>query len=330
MALATVMPACTSVAPTPSSSKTSDYKIVNLGPAFEKFWSLAENKRFTEQLEIWNRIVERPYQSFYDGMVWQRNDNPKWEERKMRRLKVFFPKYKSLHDKMKSQFDLFDEILKNQIDRFVQVFPDAHFDLPIYAAPTTTFNGKGGEGGDSGDPLSKTVLAFGIDMIVDRNDNPDVLYAHELFHIYHTAAAGVNEKVFLNEGKLTLPLWLEGLATYVSQQMNPQAPLTDVLMDKDLPLVTERQIRSLAKNFLVESGEKAFDPAKPEIYKKWFAIDPQFNLGPKLPQRCGYLLGLKVSERLAKKHKLQDMVHWNVAKAHQQVLNALHEIATGR
>jgi hypothetical protein len=324
------LPTKSSQSPVADEQLKTTYTIVNLGSAFERFWSLAKTKSFEEQLKIWNEVVEGPYRQFYDGMVWQKKENPKWEERKIRRLKEFFPKYQSLYGGMKAEFDQFDRTLKKQIDRFAQFFPDSHFNLPIYAAPTTTFNGKGGEGGDSGDPLGKTVLAFGIDMIIDRKDNPDVLYSHELFHIYHTAAASVSDKVFSNEGKLTLPLWLEGLATYVSQQMNSQASLADILMDKDLPNLTKKQIQFLAKKFVSESGQKAFDPAKPEFYKKWFAIDPQYSLGPALPQRCGYLLGLKVSERLAKKNKLQDMVHWNVAEAHRQVVKTLNEIALGQ
>lgn len=308
-------------------SETS-YRVINLGLDFDAFWNLAKDKEFEEQVKVWNDKIEKPHQVFYDGLVWQKMSNPKWEERKIRRLKEFFPKYQSLYPSMQSEFRHFDGTLEKQIKRFTQFFPDAHFNLPIYAVPSTTFNGKGGEGGDSGDPEGKTVLAFGIDMIVDRHDNPDVLYSHELFHIYHVSAIGMNEEVFVNEGRLTLPLWLEGLATYISQQINPEAPVADVLMDKDLSNVTKKQIRILAKKFISEASEKAFDPKKPEIYKKWFAIDPQFKLGRGFPQRCGYLLGLKVSEYLAKKNSLETMVHWKVAEAHQQVLLTLKEIAS--
>lgn len=305
---------------------STQYQIKNLGTNFDQFWRKAKALSFEEQVKVWNEVVEHPYQAFYDGMVWQKEDNPKWEERKLRRLKEFFPKYQKLHDEMMSEFNSFDATLGKQISRFKEFFSDASFSLPIYAAPTTTFNGKGGEGGDSADPLGKTVLAFGIDMIVDRHDNPDVLYSHELFHIYHTDAAGVNEKVFLTEGRLTLPLWLEGLATYVSQQMNPNAPIDDILMDHDLPKVGEKEIRDLAVRFLKEANEKAFDTKNPETYKKWFAVDPQYNLGKGLPQRCGYLLGWKVAAQIAKKYPLSQMVHWRVAEAHEHVIVTLKDM----
>jgi len=308
--------------------RASQYEIVNLGSDFDKFWKAAQGKTFDEQLSIWNEKVERPHQAFYDGMVWQKTQNPKWEERKNRRLKEFFPKYRDLYPLMTAQFQQFNSILERQIAKFTQFFPDANFRLPIYAAPTATFNGKGGEGGDSGDPLGKTVLAFGIDMIVDRKDDPDVLYAHELFHIYHTDAIGVNESVFLNEGHLTLPLLLEGLATYISWKMNPSASLSAVLMDQDLPKLTDGEIGSLAKMFLAEANEKAFDPKKPEIYKKWFAIDPQYTLGQKLPHRCGYLLGLRVAWLLGKDHPLSEMVHWKLPDIHSKVLEAIRQISS--
>jgi hypothetical protein len=297
------------------------YQVINVGPAFEKFWNLAEGQPFERQLRLWNEIVEKPFQPFYDSMVWQKKEDPHWEERKNRRLKEMFGKYPALYPRMTANFNSFDRTLSAQIKKFKNTFPEAAFHLPIYAAPTATFNGKGGENGDSSD--GKTVLAFGIDMMTEFDNDPDVLYSHELFHIYHTDAIGMNEKVFLGEGRLTLPLWLEGLATYVSQQMNPAAPMASVLMDKELPNVTDDQVQVLAEMFLKNAEEKAFDDKKPEIYKKWFAIDPKYNVGKGLPARCGYLLGLRVAQELAKTHSLTEMGHWKVADIHRNVRAAL-------
>lgn len=320
--------ACAHVRPQTAPFKQADsYQVINLGPQFKHFWETAANKPFDEQLRVWNEIVETPYQVFYDAMVWQKKDNSKWEERKVRRLKEMFRKYPALYSRMTESFRSFEKTLSLQIGKFQNFFSDAKFSLPIYAAPTTTFNGKGGEGGDSGDALGKTVLAFGIDMMVEYDNDPDVLYSHELFHIYHTEAIGLNEHVFLEQGRLTLPLWLEGLATYVSLQMNPTAGMSAVLMDKDLPNVNDNEVRELAGKFLGEADEKAFDTKKPEIYKKWFAIDPQYNVGKNLPHRCGYLLGLRVVQELAGNHSLQEMVHWKVADVHKNVVEALRKIA---
>lgn len=302
-------------------------KIVNLGPEFKTFWERAKSQNFEAQMKIWDEVIEKPHQAFYDGLVWEKDSNREWQERKLRRLKEFFPKYQTLYPEIAKQFDSFERTLTDQVKRFQKFFDDAHFEAAIFAAPTTTFNGKGGEGDDSTDPLGKTFLAFGIDMIVDRKDNPDVLYAHELFHIYHTEKVRIDEKVFLGEGHITLPLWLEGLATYASARMNPQASTTDVLMDSKLAKLDEKAVRELAKKFLLVANEKAFDPHKPEIYKAWFTTDPQVTLGEGFPMRCGYLLGLKVAHHLSKKHELSEMVQWTVPQSHQIVLTALTELA---
>ena len=39
--------------------------------------------------------------------------------------------------------------------------------------------------------------------------------------------------------KLTLPLWLEGFATYVSGEFNPSASEGTILLDKDLAKISE-------------------------------------------------------------------------------------------
>lgn len=308
----------------PKSAAAETYQVINLGPNFVQFWSQARTKPFDEQVRLWDQLIENPNQKFYDAIVWQKSENPKWEERKIRRLKYFFGRYPILYPEIAKLFGEFDGTLKSQIAKFTATFPDARFDLQIYAVPSTTFNGKGGE---SGDGLGKTVLAFGIDMIADLHGDTDVLYSHELFHIYHAAAVGINEKVFLGEGRLTLPLWMEGFATFVSAKMNPTAIPEVLLMDSSLPKVSEADIRWMAGHFLKEANEKAFDAKKPEIYKKWFAIDEQYNVRKDLPHRSGYLLGLRVVQHLAKNYELKDMVHWSVPVAHGKVIQALAEIS---
>lgn len=322
---------CATRSPSPESgarekSTVQGPRVINLGPEFKMFWNKAKGKSFDEQLQLWNDLVEKPYQSFYNTIVWQNPSNPKWEERKVRQLKKYFGLYPQLYSQIADNFDHFNEALDSQMARYKKSFPDAVFDLSIYAAPTVTFNGKGGEGGDGSDELGKTVLVFGIDVLTERHDNPDVLYSHELFHIYHTAKLGVNEQVFLNQGKLTLPLWLEGLATYASEVLNPSAKASEVLMADDLPKVSKADIKWLAKEFLKQANEKAFDDKKPEIYKRWFSIGTG-SVRADLPERSGYLLGLKVVEHLAKSNPLNSMVTWDINRFHDETTKALSELS---
>ena len=95
--------------------------------------------------------------------------------------------------------------MAQQIHKYTQRFPDAEFNIPIYAAVGFTFNGQS-DYIDS-DP-NNLILAFGVDVITERDDDPNLLYSHELFHIYHMNLIGLNEEIFLKQGKLTLPLWI--------------------------------------------------------------------------------------------------------------------------
>jgi uncharacterized protein YjaZ len=311
---------------TKSSIPGPTYKVVNLGPDFERFLIKAQEKPFEEQLKFWNEYIEAPHQDFYDVMVWQKSENPQWEERKNRRLKEFFAKYPMLYPKMMIEFMRFDANLAAQIYKFQKAFHDAKFDMTVYAAPTTTFNGKAGEGGEDTHKLGKSILAFGIDMMVDRQTDPDILYSHELFHVYHSEVAGFKIQDSPPDQRLTFPLWLEGLATYVSQQMNPNASAGQVFMDENLAKVSEADLHKLAKRFLKEANEKSFDEAKPEINLKWFSA--QYKDQPKdIPTRAGYLLGFKVAQILAQKHTLQEMVHWKADEIHKQTIAILKLLA---
>jgi uncharacterized protein YjaZ len=311
------------VAPSAQQPVRQTFQIINLGPAFSAFWAIAQGKRFSEQETIWERVIEKPNQDFYDSMVWMKKDLPNWKDRRTRHLKEYFKKYPKLAPAMKDLFAHFEETLNTQIDRFEKVFPGAKFTLPVYAAPVTTFNGRAGEVGNHPD---QPVLAFGIDLTADLHSDPGVLYSHELFHIYHGTFLNL-DKLPEQSKHLTLPLWMEGFASYVSLQMNPTAPLSSVFMSNQLPRVKQKDIRWLARRFLEDAGKKSFDSKSPEVYQKWFNLGSEIRLRKDLPDRCGYLLGFYVVAHLAAgNHSVDEMVHWNAKTAESQVVDALKEL----
>lgn len=122
------------------------------------------------------------------------------------------------------------------------------------------------------------------------DDDPDVLYSHELFHIYHQNRLNIDDKTYDEKGKLTLPLWMEGLAVYVSKEMNPSKGDEVIFMSKDLPKVSQRDIKWMAKEFLKNADAKSYDEKHPEIYQNWFNYGKQVRKD--IPTRAGYLLGI--------------------------------------
>lgn len=294
---------------------SNDYQIYNLGKNFEQFWSVAKDKDFEGQLKHWNEIVESPYQDVYDSLVDTKMSNSQWKAQKEKRLRAFFELIPQKFGLYQFQFATFDETLRDYIAKYEQKFFDVRFKAKIYALPGATFNGKVGSTSLSPD----NILAFGINVVDEVNDDMDVLVSHELFHLYHWQKLGSVEN-----GRITLPLFMEGLASYASWDMNPDKSLGKILMSEELGNVSRKDVRWLAREFLKNVESKDFDPQKPELFQRWFAYG--FKVRPDLPSRIGYLLGFRVVEKMASKHSLQEMAGWTAHQAHFEVKRVLRSL----
>jgi len=295
-------------------------EIINLGHQFEKFWSKASNLLFDEQLRLWDEMIENPNADFYEGLVNESEHDPDWKTRKTKRLQDAFVSYKNDYAEISKLFKDFDSNLNTQINKYKQYFPDAEFNVPIIAMPGASFNGKGG-----GTKKHATVLAFGMDMIHQLKGNTDILYSHELFHIYHLKKANITAQSFMSTGKMTLPLLLEGLASFASHKLNPSESMNDVLMDSDLAKLNDKEIHLLAQEFLKIANEKVYDEKNPVIYRKWFGYKRE-KLREDLPWRIGYLLGFKLIEKLEKSHSFLEMASWSPEVAHEKLVTEMKKI----
>lgn len=316
-----------------SSSKTNDSitttnttpKIVNLGENFKEFWAKAKGKPFNEQIKIWDQIVEKPYQSFYDQMVWQKKDRPDWQDIKNKRLREFFSKYNDRYSDIAKSFDTFNQTVEYQLKQFKAKFSGTDLSVVVWAVPSPTFNGQVGSAPEKAD---ETIMAVGIDMTVLLGSEVNSLFAHELFHVLHQTKLDkiVTDKE-RDEAKLTEPLFKEGFATYISGVLNPTQTDDILLMSDDLAKISVADMMWLAKRFLEQANEKAFDERKPDIYRNWFSRTGKIRND--LPTRCGYALGLKVMRKLVTTNKIEDMLTWNFNTIHSKVIEALKPIAKG-
>lgn len=297
------------------------YQIINLGPNLDRFWERANGKPFDQQLAIWTEVVEKPNQDLYDSLVYSKQFVEDWEERRLKRLRRFFEKLPQEYPSYRKLFADFNATVDEQIRRYAGRFPDAQFTGKIFAVPGASFNGKSAE-------LSQTrekVLAFGIDVLHELKDDTDVLYSHELFHIYHSNKLGSDGKVWDEKAKLTTPLWMEGLATYVSKEMNPDRLDEKIFMSAELPKVSEEDVRWMAQEFLKHADAKSFDVGKPEQSQVWFV----FGQTPRkdVPTRAGYLLGYRVVAKLATAYSTYEMSGWDFDRLHREVKATLRTLA---
>jgi hypothetical protein len=306
--------------------------ILNAGKDFRAFWKKAKGQKYKKQEELWVKHVESKYQDFFDEIVFDKKDRKDWVSYRENRLKKFFKGIPEIYDAMDNEFKLFNKIVEKQIKKFQKFFPKANFDnVDIYAIPSIlSFNGKGEILHD------KPVLAFGIDMIAYLVKNPtiipgfyavhdaNVLYSHEIFHVYQNQLISVDFEKIKNQGKLTHSLWFEGCAVYVSGLLNPKASEEALLMDSNLLKKAKGKTKLLAKEFLKDANRKLYNPKDPEYYSRWFNMSSKDK---KIPIRGGYYLGLEVVRHIAKTIDINEMVAWDFQKIHEEVVTALKTLA---
>ena len=284
--------------------------IVKLDKGLTHFLELSKGQGPSRQLELWDQLVEAPDREFYEVLVW--ND----KARKPARLREWIPELLRLEPRIKQAFGDFNKLVDTEISAFRQRFPDAKLDQPIYAALAPTFNGR------TGTLRHRQILAFGLDSMLERGDDPNVLFAHELFHLYHAQHSGIVDDGVMSHQPLTVPLWTEGLATYASGLLNPSKKDGELLFEPELAQIPASKIPELARSFLRVAGKSATG----DDYGTWFNLGAA-KLDKDLPNRCGYLLGLNLVRRVAGFHSLPEMVSWGPLQVHRMVVAQLSEMA---
>lgn len=150
-------------------------------------------------------------------------------------------------------------------------------------------------------------LLLGVDSIAAENPPLGVLVDHETFHIYHH---DVNPTFFPTKSENDLyqygiyrQVWAEGLATFVSQQLNDGTSDATALFSKNLAALPRAQVQQLAcfvqQRFDSRSASDAtllFDGGQHP---------------PDLPVRGGYLVGFLIAQDLGSSHSLAELADMN-------------------
>src|SRR5262249_50249129 len=128
-----------------------------------------------------------------------------------------------------------------------------------------------------------------------------------------------------HDASLSDSLWAEGLATFVSQCLNPSATAESVFMDSILSKTSEKLLPALAKDFHRVKDELVESKTHPKLYGQWFLMHKRPN--NLFPTRSGYFLGFYVAKRLNKKYTLDEMARWPFQLAREHVRNTLEDMS---
>lgn len=290
--------------------------------SFDAFWRYAQRLPFTEQQHAWDRLIEAPRSDLYASIVWETRNHPDWRAQKQRLLLARFAAYPQLAAQIPEATQALRATIAAQTLRFRRLFPDADENPPVEIILAPNFDAKSGVLSD-GTP----VLAFAVDSLLLEQAQLDIVVPHELFHLYHAQHAGIRNDGVMPDADLTLPLFAEGLATYVSSQLSPGHKDGELLLQGDLGDIPANRFPIIARRFLNDAHNKAIDPSHPEVFKRWFnaAAKPYQS---DLPNRTGYWLGLQLIRHMRKTYSLAQMASWSPRQAEKQVVAALRQISS--
>jgi len=294
----------------------------SIANSFRQFWDAAQGQPFDKQISKWDEFIERPRQELYDWVVWEKRDNPSWAKDKAFALKARFADYPRISGEIPSAFRSLEAAIPVQAARFRELFPDAPAKPSVAVVLAPDFDSKTGVLADG-----MPVLALSIDTLILEKADLGILFPHELFHLYDAKHAGITNDGVMPDTKLTLPLFEEGLATYVSTQVSPGHTDGQYLFQANLGALPASRLPEVARRFLLDADKLSIDPAHNSMaYGRWFeGNDTPYQAD--LPNRSGYWLGLNLIRQMVKTHTLPEMASWGPEQAQQETLAALRMMA---
>jgi len=201
-----------------------------------------------------------------------------------------------------------------QQQRFIRVFADFSCASTVeFGVSLLKFDGHPTDFG------GKRHLLFGVDVITILHDEAQMpsFLDHEIFHIYHEQV--IADQIPKGDSPGWYTMWLEGLATYVSQRMNPELDAQHVVwspsdmvvrMQKDTP----RAARLLLAD-LDQTGKQG---------DRWFLMGTEVE---GLPARAGYYLGYLFAKSVGDGVPLPQLARMPLDQVHKQEVAFLTKLS---
>ena len=229
----------------------------------------------------------------------------------------WLPKFDAMESQVRSVHRNFGKGYVNAIQRFEAALPD--FDAaasPVGLLPSLfQFDAHLQPDG------RRLPLYFGPDGIVRYHGvdaDLDVLFSHELFHCYQ---AQKNPSMSLDAQMPAFAnLWIEGVATYASERLNPKASLLHVLLDDAELIRIDAPTRHRAAQTLLARMDETDDATMAAFF--------QTSYRGEWPSRTGYYLGLLAARRMGEHLSLPQMAAMPTDQVRATLRPILRELAT--
>ncbi len=298
--------------PTPSAERL---QIVDATPEFLAFLQEGGEAPFDDEAQAFLSSVVEPHAELYTAEVIGFDEARAPKEALGSVLPEYLPYAYAKTDRIESVL----ETLIFELPQHRQSFEDTFGSL---AKPTTIYLTSSLGSFDGGTRMieGEPALLFGVDGIAffhpADNDLAPLIH-HELFHMHHgfrLEALGV-EPI---ETTVAQMLWVEGLATFVSHELNPDASWSEVLLSDAMIRDTDARLPELA----AELADN-LTSTDHELIADYFVG----GSGDRVPDRCGYYIGLRVAEQLRQSHSLNELATLHGANLKSEIEAALRELA---
>jgi hypothetical protein len=284
-------------------------------PTFWKFWDSTVEEPPDRRVRAFFDIVVAAYPDLFhhgliaSGALTDLGSVPEVQARVAKYLQdvsPLIPAMRRITDTIRDGFPGF-------VQQFSATFLDYAPTTPVYFT-VSLFGFAGGLRVTDGN----ADLYFGVDELArihGTTRNLKVIFQHELFHQYHYQIAA---EIIDNRAAWAF-MWEEGLATYVSQRMNPGTSADQVLVTPDrLSELAQPHLPDLAYRLLANA-----DSIDSNDYMDLFSVE---KTPSGIPSRSGYFVGYRVAQKLAETRSIVQLVHLREPDLKLAVLGALAEL----
>jgi hypothetical protein len=196
--------------------------------------------------------------------------------------------------------------------RFEAVFGPVTSHQPVYL-----IDSMGELDGGMRELGGKSTLLFGADVIAEfhAGQDMDAFFYHELFHLYHETRVPSCMAVWC-------ALWDEGLATYVSSRLAPDATDEELVLSLPEPI---RPAVEANRRRAVCAVVRRLESTSDEDFSALFQGDDRL---PGYPSRMGYYIGYLVASDIGRTHSLHQLAEMSPVKARPLIDASLARMAT--
>jgi Predicted Zn-dependent protease (DUF2268) len=290
-----------------SSGAASNLIVCDLMPEFLNFLRIAPEEK-EDRARLFAQLVIQAHPEVYNRPQIFKTD-PVTLEQYLGGLPAYLPAIKQIHTQFQEQCEPIQA-------RFLNAFPDFDCSRARVYLMLSLFRFDGKIPHDN-----PRILLLGLDGLAKFHGAEirlPVILSHELFHVYHFQVNPLPRNI--DDIPLYRLVWQEGLATYVSKQLNPDASLADVLLDPRLAREGPRYIPAIARD-LAKQLEAVDDSTAARYLSYW--------RGGQMPARMGYLIGYEIARKMAEIKSVRELARLRGYALLNLVRREMEILATG-